>query len=55
MKQILTILLLIVGAMAVHADNLSEAEYYQKKAESYQREAEYYQKKAKGAVLDQEI
>ncbi len=48
MKQILIIVLLHVSAMVVFSDNLSEAEYYQKKAESYRREAEYYQKKAKG-------
>ena len=48
MKQILTLLLLIVGAMTLWADNLSEAEYYQKKADGYRLEAEYYQKKAKG-------
>ena len=39
MKQILTILLLIACTMVVFADNLSEAEYYQKKAAMYLRRA----------------
>lgn len=47
MKYIYTFLFLIITS-ALFADNFSEAEYYQKKADGYRREAAYYEKKAKG-------
>ena len=47
MKHLLTILFLLCATGIFATDYLAEAEYYQKKANSYRNEAEYYAKKAK--------
>lgn len=44
MKHLLTLLLLLLAFLPLHAQN----DYYIRQAQSYQREAEYYTRQAAG-------
>lgn len=55
MRFIVTLILCMMSAQLIFADDsrqaeryVKEAEYYQKKADGYRREAQYYLKKAEG-------